>query len=161
MPHPFPRSAAEIRGKLRPALVQQAASTASAEFTAAVEPYGELAAHYEAGGARFEAWLGCPAQAVSHAQLAPRDHHARLQGLAQLFIDAASAIDLEDDRWRVLTLWARAGERAAVAGFATAFVFQNPVKGPSLRVCQTLILPPYQRQGATPSPLPLHAVPPV
>lgn len=148
-PDPMPRSGAKIRDQLRPALVEEAESAAAVKAAPAVDPYGELAAHYEAAGTRFETWLGCPAQAATDGQPAPREHHTRLQGLAQLFVDAASAIDLEDPRWRVFTLWAREGERAAVAGFATAFAFQNPIKGPAMRVCQVLVLPPYQRQGET------------
>jgi GNAT superfamily N-acetyltransferase len=33
------------------------------------------------------------------------------------------------------------------AGYLTLYAFTNPFKGKSLRICQVLILPPYQRQG--------------
>lgn len=36
---------------------------------------------------------------------------------------------------------------AAFVGYFTVFGFRNPVKGVSLRVCQALLLPQYQRQG--------------
>ena len=34
-----------------------------------------------------------------------------------------------------------------LAGFLTLYAFNNPLKGKSIRVCQVLILPPFQRQG--------------
>lgn len=37
---------------------------------------------------------------------------------------------------------------AALAGYFTVFGFRNPVKGVSLRICQALVLPQFQRQGA-------------
>ncbi len=66
---------------------------------------------------------------------------------------------MEDSRFRVLHLYERVTSRAdgaeetvtyELAGFMTLFLFSNPVRvhNPlSLRVCQALILPPYQRCG--------------
>ena len=41
------------------------------------------------------------------------------------------------------------GEEGAVvlAGYLTIYAFNNPLKGKGLRVCQALVLPPFQRQG--------------
>lgn len=69
---------------------------------------------------------------------------------------AADPIDLTDDRWEVFYLFEEESSRevlgekwrpAAFAGYFTLFGFRNPVKGVSLRVCQALILPQFQRQG--------------
>lgn len=69
---------------------------------------------------------------------------------------AADDIDLSDDRWEVFYLFEEEtprevlGEKwrpAALAGYFTVFGFRNPVKGVSLRICQALILPQFQRQG--------------
>ncbi|CAM9543885.1 unnamed protein product [Laminaria digitata] len=84
------------------------------------------------------------------------DYHARAQCLAPWFIEAADPIDLTDDRWEVFYLFEEEttrevlGEKwrpAALAGYFTLFGFRNPVKGVSLRICQALILPRFQRQG--------------
>lgn len=69
---------------------------------------------------------------------------------------AADAIDLTDDRWEVFYLFEEETPRQvlgekwkpnALAGYFTVFGFRNPVKGVSLRICQALILPLFQRQG--------------
>ncbi|CAM9207078.1 unnamed protein product [Ectocarpus sp. 6 AP-2014] len=84
------------------------------------------------------------------------EYHARAQCLAPWFIETADAIDLMDDRWEVFYLFQEEppqgvlGEKwrpAALAGYFTAFGFRNPVKGVSLRICQALVLPQFQRQG--------------
>lgn len=74
----------------------------------------------------------------------------------RLFPPAADPIDLSDDRWEVFYLFEEETAREvlgekwrplALAGFMTVFGFRNPVKGVSLRVCQALIMPEFQRQG--------------
>lgn len=71
----------------------------------------------------------------------------------------ADAIDVSDPRWIVYLIYERpkAGGFAPV-GFITVFKFFNPLgrKAPyckpdqheTRRICQALIFPPYQRQGA-------------
>ena len=62
---------------------------------------------------------------------------------------------MADDRegyWNVLYLFHKAGpNRYALAGYMTLFYFDSPFRKPRpgtiVRVCQVLILPPYQRQG--------------
>ncbi|CAM9210043.1 unnamed protein product [Hapterophycus canaliculatus] len=87
------------------------------------------------------------------------EYHERAQCLAPWFIEAADAIDLTDDRWEVFYLFEEEtprqvlGEKwrpAALVGYFTVFGFRNPVKGISLRVCQALVLPQFQRQGMHP-----------
>lgn len=75
------------------------------------------------------------------------------------FHAAADNIDLTDDRWEVFYLFqdeedppkrevlAEKWRPAALAGYFTVFGFRNPVKGVSLRICQALVLPQFQRQG--------------
>lgn len=36
---------------------------------------------------------------------------------------------------------------ATLAGYLTIYAFNNPLKGKGLRICQALVLPPFQRQG--------------
>lgn len=42
------------------------------------------------------------------------------------------------------------GDKKSVVlvGYLTTYAFNNPLKGKGLRVCQALVLPPFQRQGA-------------
>eukprot|EP00752_Nemacystus_decipiens_P005203 g4722.t1 len=87
------------------------------------------------------------------------EYHERAQCLAPWFIEAADNIDLTDDRWEVFYLFQDEGgpatrqvlgekwRPAALAGYFTVFGFRNPVKGVSLRICQALTLPQFQRQG--------------
>lgn len=71
-------------------------------------------------------------------------------------VTAADSIDLEDDRWEVFYVFEEKTPREvlsekwlpeAFVGYFTIFGFRNPVKGASLRICQALILPQFQRQG--------------
>ncbi|CAM9198976.1 unnamed protein product [Scytosiphon promiscuus] len=84
------------------------------------------------------------------------EYHERAQCLAPWFIEAADAIDLTDDRWEVFYLFEEEtprevlGEKwrpTALVGYFTVFGFRNPVKGVSLRICQALVLPQFQRQA--------------
>lgn len=71
-------------------------------------------------------------------------------------VTAADSIDLEDDRWEIFYVFEEKTLREvlsekwlpeAFVGYFTVFGFRNPVKGASLRICQALILPQFQRQG--------------
>lgn len=93
--------------------------------------------------------------------------HASLETFASFFIDGASNIDAGDPRWEVLVVWEQHRrlqgredqdtstddddvESVALVGYLTLFTFTNPtrrVSPSSLRVCQALVFPPFQRQG--------------
>ena len=139
-------------------------------------PPGVRVAAYEGrlgcgGAALFQAFLASPREAIARDP-GLREVFERQQRLATWFIDGASPIDLDDGRWEVLTLYASAlptGAPAAAAtttagaaapsaattaatvdatvGFVTLFTFRNPFAGAKVRVCQALVLPPYQRAG--------------
>ena len=75
-----------------------------------------------------------------------------------IYFIGASTADFSDTRWRVLHLWERkdsiSGDKKVTCynfvGFMTLFLFTNPLRvlrPTSLRICQALVLPPYQRQG--------------
>jgi GNAT superfamily N-acetyltransferase len=82
------------------------------------------------------------------------DYHARVQNLATFFIETADPVRVQDETkgyWKVLYLFHqyRAGTWA-LAGYITLFHFTNPfLHGGSviMRICQALVLPPYQGQG--------------
>jgi histone acetyltransferase 1 len=82
------------------------------------------------------------------------DYHARVQNLAMFFIETADPVRVQDDTkgyWKVLYLFHQYTPGAwALAGYITLFHFTNPfLHGGSviMRICQALVLPPYQGQG--------------
>lgn len=92
-------------------------------------------------------------------------YHNSIQKLAKLFIETADDVDIGDENdgfWSVLYLFrehdlshdgAKNSDsfQYSLAGYITLFHFHAPFKKPKsgiiLRVCQALILPPYQRSG--------------
>jgi hypothetical protein len=60
-------------------------------------------------------------------------------------------VDVREGEWEVLYLFRQEGGTAAqcFVGYLTIFIFNNPLKGQGLRICQILILPPFQRQGTS------------
>ncbi|CAM9942467.1 unnamed protein product, partial [Phaeothamnion confervicola] len=90
------------------------------------------------------------------------EYHNRAQGLAYWFIETADKIDLSDERWEVFYLYhvekvesgPAVGDKAPAKeacgddnGYFTVHNFRNPLLGVRQRVCQALLLPPYQRRG--------------
>jgi histone acetyltransferase 1 len=95
-------------------------------------------------------------------------YHRAVQKLAYWFIDAASDIDITEGstEWKVLYLFqkhedqndddvntnsSRSNFGFSLAGYMTLYHFCSPFRKPTagrvVRVCQALVLPPYQRQG--------------
>lgn len=68
---------------------------------------------------------------------------------------AGDDVALTEGEWEMLYLFRREGPSPEagqdpvlhLAGYMTVFSFSSPIKGKCPRVCQALILPPYQRQG--------------
>ena len=83
------------------------------------------------------------------------EYHRQVQKLAILFIETADEVDItsqSDGFWKVIYLFQKHTSRKySLAGFVTLFhfraPFRKPVSGIILRICQALILPPYQRCG--------------
>jgi len=90
------------------------------------------------------------------------NYHNQAQKLALWFIENADTVDLNSDEgggtWKVLYLFRvhRSNDedkdvKFSLAGYMTLFCFYSPFKKPKagiiLRICQALILPPYQRCG--------------
>ncbi|PAA78932.1 hypothetical protein BOX15_Mlig020729g3, partial [Macrostomum lignano] len=81
-----------------------------------------------------------------------REFHSRLQIFLIFFVDAASFIDADDDRWSFLVLYEKfkddSGEwRHAVAGYMTAYRYYAYPDRVRPRISQFIVLPPYQRRG--------------
>lgn len=82
-------------------------------------------------------------------------YHAEVQHLAIWFIENADNVNLADDQsgfWKVLYLYRKHdSNQFSLAGFLTLFHFNAPFHKPTpgilARICQALVLPPYQGQG--------------
>jgi histone acetyltransferase 1 len=82
-------------------------------------------------------------------------YHNQVQTLATWFIETADGVNVasqDGGYWKVLYLFRRnAPGQYSLAGYFTIFHFLSPFKRPKsgivARVCQALILPPYQRMG--------------
>lgn len=81
--------------------------------------------------------------------------HTKVQGLALWFIETADDVDVaskEGGFWKVLYILQRhQRNQYSLAGYTTLFHFHSPFKKPKagyvVRICQALVLPPYQRSG--------------
>ena len=75
-----------------------------------------------------------------------------MQSLGYWFIDGASQIVVDPDshhRWLLLSLFTSSEGHPILVGYCFLYIFTNPFTSPaySLRLCQILILPPFQKQG--------------
>lgn len=119
-------------------------------------PPGRLVEAYSSGSSHFEIY-SC---ALQHPNM--KSLYERLQTLALWFIEGADFIDLEDDKWTIFTLYEKQSSSSSssgngqyrVAGYISRYTFITPIiRGTngsqplSHRICQVLLLPPYQRQG--------------
>jgi len=84
------------------------------------------------------------------------DYHSQVQNLALFFIESADGINLRSSNgggyWKAMYLFQKHGTRKyALCGYMTLFHFNAPFKKPKpgvvVRICQALLLPPYQRMG--------------
>ena len=118
-----------------------------------LEPIGESVVSYNVASKDFIVTLA--SGTAPHIN----DYHQSIQNLALFFIENADGVDLTSDegggKWVVMYLFQKHSDenvvRYSLAGYMTLFLFFSPFKKPVggniVRICQALILPPYQRQG--------------
>lgn len=125
------------------------------------QPYGTILTEYKRpiriGDGKKEAEEGDFVITLANgSDKAVAEYHNKVQGLAMFFIETADNVDLSSDEgggyWKVMQLYRRHAEnKYSLVGYTTLFHFNSPFKKPRpgivLRVCQALILPPYQRGG--------------
>ena len=78
------------------------------------------------------------------------DYHEKIQGLAMFFIETADNVDLSS--FQCLYVYRRhEADQYSLVGYTTLFHFNSPFRKPKpgivMRVCQAIVLPPYQRGG--------------
>lgn len=77
-----------------------------------------------------------------------KEYFSRLRLFALLYIDGATFVDEEDDRWTVFTLYEKRPTGAyQTLGYALLYKFYAHPDSWKMRISQFLILPPYQGQG--------------
>jgi len=82
-----------------------------------------------------------------------KEYHERFQFFIMFYIDAASYLEVDDDKWIFFTLYERykssdgSTTRYAFAGYLTAYRYFAYPENQRPRISQMLILPPFQRKG--------------
>jgi histone acetyltransferase 1 len=77
-----------------------------------------------------------------------KEHHEQMQHFLLWFIDGASYIDTEDNRWDFFVIYERPNEREAYfVGYATAYRYYAYPANTRPRISQVVILPPFQRRN--------------
>ncbi|XP_045209831.2 histone acetyltransferase type B catalytic subunit-like [Mercenaria mercenaria] len=113
------------------------------------KPYGELLHSYtvdkDGKDRQFEIYktdIDCPGF---------REYHERLQTFILYFIDAASFIDVDDERWSFYLLFEKykcnGNPMYAIAGYMTVYNYYAYPCRTRPRISQALVLPPFQKQG--------------
>lgn len=79
-------------------------------------------------------------------------YHEQLQSFILFFIDAASYIDVDDEKWRFFTIYEKytnkhSKQAYAVCGYSTVYEYYAYPVNIRPRISQMLILPPFQRMG--------------
>ncbi|KDO30017.1 hypothetical protein SPRG_05206 [Saprolegnia parasitica CBS 223.65] len=111
--------------------------------SASYPPPGALVSSYRHNEQAFETYYS-PLDARGQAYL------DKMQKLSLWFIEGADDIDVSDARWSLYTMLHKRGDDDYTPlGYITMFTFNLPQRAmmTSKRICQVLVLPPYQRQG--------------
>jgi len=110
------------------------------------KPMGEKIHEYPAkDGSQYEIYL-----ADINTPRLP-EYHQRLQTFILWYIDAASFIDADDDKWQYFLLFKKiqSGSKTTyqIVGYTTAYQYYAYPDKIRPRISQMLIMPPHQKQG--------------
>lgn len=138
----------EIKQKLQKALPNSTGHFDLNEYLS--EPIGKVLKKYENHSKQFVLCL------ADGKEKKVSEYHDQVQPLALWFIESADCVDVSSDdgggHWKILYLFEKKEEgKYSLAGYMTLFYFNAPFKRPKggyiQRICQALVLPPYQRFG--------------
>uniref|UniRef100_T1IZF3 Histone acetyltransferase type B catalytic subunit n=1 Tax=Strigamia maritima TaxID=126957 RepID=T1IZF3_STRMM len=80
-----------------------------------------------------------------------KNYFERLQTFVLWYIDAASFIDVDDEKWKFYLVYEKykdcENQRFAIAGFCTVYHYYAYPNLTRPRISQMLVLPPFQRRG--------------
>ena len=140
-------SSAEIVQSLRKALPNlKRRGNIKDDYLAA--PLGVVLHTYERKGVEYGISLANGREAAKY--------HSSVQRLALLFIENADDVQVDSEDgggyWKVMYLFRKHGpKKFSLAGYVTLFHFSAPFRKPKpgtiVRICQAVVLPPYQRAG--------------
>jgi histone acetyltransferase 1 len=108
------------------------------------------------GGETLATWESADGESVDTARafrLADDDvypWHARFEPMTLFFIDGASALDSEDEKWALIVVTRESKTDPSswrVVSFATVYEFYRYPASTRARLSQIVVLPPFQRQG--------------
>jgi len=109
------------------------------------KPFGEKIHEYSRNDLDYEIYQGN----INTPGL--NEYHQRLQTFILWFIDAASFIDADDEKWNFFFLFERrkvnSNYEYSIVGYMTVyqyFAYPNKIRP---RISQMLVLPPFQRKG--------------
>ncbi|KAF2368140.1 Histone acetyl transferase HAT1 N-terminal [Trinorchestia longiramus] len=114
------------------------------------KPFGEqlsvISPRDDQSGRKFEIYY-CTADTPGFLE-----YFERLQMFTMFYVDAASYIDTEDDRWRYFLAFERyqtpdGNQQFAFVGFTTVYEFYGYPEHVRPRISQMLVLPPFQKMG--------------
>nr|CAB3251832.1 histone acetyltransferase type B catalytic subunit [Phallusia mammillata] len=121
------------------------------ETQASFHPHGELINTYTRQGKEtslkrtfqvYKADVTCPGF---------KDYHQRMESFILWFIDAASYIDADDDKWDFYTVFEKIVKSGITTfnfvGYSTCYRFYAYPDRCRPRISQVLVLPVYQKQG--------------
>ena len=122
---------------------------------ASFRPFGELLHTFSPSLASSEGDVAQRTFEIYHCTAQTpglREYHEALQTFILWYIDAASYIDVDDDRWRFFLCFERyvsaEGEtRYAIAGYTTVYEYYAYPCNVRPRISQMLVLPPFQKLG--------------
>jgi len=123
--------------------------TARIPKEAAFKPYGEMIHSYKVHKNDTDRTFEIYKTSIEEPGF--RDFHERLQPFMMFYIDAASFIDVDDDKWEYYLLFEKYQSNAnpmwAIAGYMTVYNYYAYPGMIRPRVSQVLVLPPFQRMG--------------
>ncbi|OWF35869.1 histone acetyltransferase type B catalytic subunit-like [Mizuhopecten yessoensis] len=139
-----------LNSKLPPGyLTNKDMFTAYLEKDATFKPFGEMMHSYKVIKDNEERHFEIYKTDISAPGF--REYHEHLQTFILFFIDAASYIDVDDDRWMFYLLFERykvnGNPMYAIAGYMTAYNYYAYPAKVRPRISQVLVLPPFQKQG--------------
>jgi len=140
-----------LAGKLQPGFLSN-----RDEFISVIDrdqsfrPFGELIHSYDITSVngdekKFEVYF------VSVVDAGWREYHERIQPFLLFYVDAASYIDVDDDKWNYYVVYEKYcydnSYRYAFVGYVTVYNYYAYPERIRPRISQVLVLPPFQRQG--------------
>ncbi|XP_032821290.2 histone acetyltransferase type B catalytic subunit isoform X2 [Petromyzon marinus] len=121
------------------------------EKDASFKPFGELLHTYTVPSQETGGDITYQIYKADMTNSGFKEFHSRLQTFLIWFIETASFIDVDDERWNYFLLYEKymqdGSPRYAVAGYMTVYSYYAYPDKTRPRISQMLVLPPYQGES--------------